>query len=423
MAIPLVLISCRDGRDWWHGGEPDRRSPSARRLRLAARDRGRRGQRRPGDHRRTPVRQSGRQRFRRGRAAGQPAPCGGSRHHGVSGSRLLPGRARSRRRLRAGRCGRRRGGPSWRSRHRGGVRDIGRVRRSRAGGRGASGAPRGDGERTRRAVGGTQLHGNPRRCRRRAVQRHLQSNTARRRRRIPAEPVGCGRAGRARSGGRTGPRHRSLRVDRKRRRRVDQRPPALLGRRVRGGRDLAVPRVDPGPGIVRAGRAPHRPARADRRGQGGTHGGRPPRGGVAHGSPVGRRRRSGRLAAPSGRRPGRVDRGDARRGDDVELHTAVQRAPGRDRHQRRWTGDPRGRCLRSQRARGPRAGRTDRGAAAVTAPARGQRVQPRRHDRQCHRLRSTGRSRASSEPSQTWMPSWCCSTRRCSPGRWTLPRS
>ena len=266
------------------------------------------------------------------------------------------------------------------------MRDIGRVRRSRAGGRGASGAPGHDRERTGGAVGGTQLHGNPRRRRRGAVQRHLQSNTACSRRRIPAEPVGCGRAGRPRCGGCAGPRYRDLRVDRKRRRRVDQRLPEVLGRRVRGGGDPAVPRVDPGPGVVRAGRPPPRPARADRRGQGGTHGGRPPRSGVAHGGPVGRRRGSRRLAPPSRRRPGWVDRGDARRGDGAELHPAVQRTPGSDRHQRRRAGDPRGRRLRSQRSRGPRTGRADRRAAAVTAPARGRSVEPGRHDRQCHRL-------------------------------------
>ena len=152
-----------------------------------------------------------------------------------------------------------------------------------------------------------------------------------------------------------------VRQRRQPRRRVGQRPPAVLGGgRLDRGR-AALPRVDRQPAQVH----PHRPAglaaQADHRGAlRPHHPGRPdgPRGPQDRGAAAGRRR-----DVPAGRGdPGRHPRGHVRRRPAGRPPAAAARPPGRDRRQLRRARAARGR----RRGRGRAGGQPVRSRSAPT---------------------------------------------------------
>ena len=140
-------------------------------------------------------------------------------------------------------------------------------------------------------------------------------------------PVRCARLGDPREGQQPRPRPLDVRQRRQPRRRLRQRPAAVLGggRRHRGR--AALPRVDRQPAQVLPDRPPGLAAQADHRGPlGPHHPGRAdgPRGPPDRGAAAGRRR-----DVPPGRRdPGRHPRGDVRRRPAARPPAAAARAAG-----------------------------------------------------------------------------------------------
>ena len=151
--------------------------------------------------------------------------------------------------------------------------------------------------------------------------------------------------------------------------------------------------------MVHPNRPMGEPADPNRRSEGGSDRSWGPSGGFSHGRAIRRRRGSGRSAETGGSDPSPIDRGDARSRHNLELSKAVPGTPRGCADQWGRAGHPCCRRLRDQRARRAQAHSVDRSASAAFAPAGGERVQPCRHDRQCHRaaVRQSGpRPRSSS---------------------------
>ena len=135
---------------------------------------------------------------------------------------------------------------------------------------------------------------------------------------------------------------------------------------------------------------------ADRRGQEWPHGRRKPGGIVAHGRARRARCRSRCALPPSRRDPRRHPRGPSLDRNGSRAPAAPERAPGRDRLERRRAWNLGGGCLRGCRSRHPRAGRSNTTGAPQLCRRRRDGSQSDRSDRgrECRRFRTRDARRA-----------------------------
>ena len=231
------------------------------------------------------------------------------------------------------------------------------------------------------ADGGPQLHGTAQHGPLGPAQRHVRTGLPTRRQCGHVQPV-------------RGPRHRhprlrhpqqhrdlAIRVRGEQGGREWQRPDSLLGGRPADRCDHPLPGVVRQSEEVLEDRQADRASETDHRGQVGPLRVREPCRLLPHRCPrlVG----CGRAGpVPPGRsHPGRHDRGAVRRRQPPRPPADPCGWAGRDRHQRRWARDPRGRRARGERADAPRALGPASGANRLQAPGRGLDQEPGRSDR------------------------------------------